>query len=161
MARRRYYRSRRTVPRQKWLTNMCDVRIETGSDSTVIGSGVTVLFTADIITNESNQNGTTNGNAGLTSNATILKTGRWKCKGVITGIYATNYIIGMMYVPEGYNTNETSGIISQSVVYRHPEWVLAWKRVDYTDASQSNEFSLSSRLKRNLNSGDKVVFLLW
>ena len=159
MARRRYYRSRRTIPKQKWLTNMCNSVIKTGSEADVFGSGVSGFFYVPIITNRVNQTSITS-SSGTTSNATILKTGRWKCKGVITGgIFSVNYMVGLMYVPEGYQVSD-AGYIEETIVYRHPEWVLCWKRFDYSDAAQNNEFSLSSRLKRNLNAADSIIMFL-
>lgn len=163
MARRRYYRSRRTIPRQKWLTNMCNVLINSNSaQNTVINAGYCYLFKAEVIVNTGNLTQVSAQQTSTTTNTSILKTGRWKCKGVITaGSEALNYMVGLMYIPEGYDTTISSTtVISQTVVFRHPEWVLCWKRFDYTNAGQSNEFSISSRLKRNLNSNDKIVMFL-
>ena len=162
MARRRYYyRTRRTVPKQKWLTNMCAVNINSVSGQvTTIGNSYSYIYSTDIIRNTSNK--VVSPDTTIYTNATILKTGRWKCKGIISsGFEAFNYLVGLMYIPEGYTITNTSTTIDyQTVIYQHPEWVLCWKRFDYTNAGQSNEFSLSSRLKRNLNSGDRVIMFL-
>ena len=162
MARRRYYRSRRTIPKQKWLTNMCNISINSVSaQATSIGGGLSYLYTTDIITNTSNVTATYNGATVNGTNASILKTGRWKCKGVIvSGFEALNYMIGLMYIPEGYTLSNSTLYENGTIIYKHPEWLLCWKRFDYSNAGQSNDFSLSSRLKRNLNSGDKIVMFL-
>lgn len=162
MARRRYYRSRRTIPKQKWLLNMCNVSVYSNTTQTTsISGGQSYLYTMDIISNTTNTTQTTNTNTISSSNSTILKTGRWKCKGIIvSGFEALNYMVGIMYIPEGYTITSSGIFESGSVMYKHPEWVLCWKRFDYSNAGQSNDFSLTSRLKRNLNSGDRIVMFL-
>lgn len=165
MARRRYYRSRRTVPRQKWLINMCDVRIDVPTAQDVeLGTETSYIFSTPIIINESNQvlsSTMASAPQPTATNATILKTGRWKVKGVIsTGLQTTlDYMVGLCYVPEGY-TLSNNGSMTNTLPYKHPEWVLAWKRFDFINLGQSNEISLSSRLKRNLNSGDRIVLFV-
>lgn len=156
MARRRYYRSRRVYPKQKWLP----VNNELGMNGIEILAASNFLTTVQPITENSSRNITDGG--GNVSSATIIKTGRFRIKGVLsvnTGA-AMSYIIGIAYVPEGYVINQTAtgiGNLGNTFFYKHPEWILCWTRMDFSNASQGNEFSLSSRLKRNLNTGDQIV----
>lgn len=158
MARRRYYRSRRVYPKQKWLP----VNNELGMDGRDSLPGAGYVITTLPITQNSSRNIDDGG--GNVSNATIIKIGRVRIKGVImasttTGI-GMSYIIGIAYIPEGYAISQAPvGITSlgTSFFYKHPEWIMCWTRMDYSNAGQGNEFSLSSRLKRNLNTGDQIV----
>lgn len=58
--------------------------------------------------------------------------------------------VALIYVPEGVDYDA-------GILFRHPEWILAHKLVT-CDADQSLpiNFSISSRLARNLNSGDRI-----
>lgn len=158
MARRRYYRSRRVYPKQKWLP----VNNELGMNGLASLSGSNYVVTTQPITENSSRNITDGG--GNVSSATIVKIGRVRIKGVIvspdtTGI-GMSYIIGIAYLPEGYNISQVpAGIdnLGNTFFYKHPEWIMCWTRTDYSNAGQANEFSLSSRLKRNLNTGDQIV----
>lgn len=47
----------------------------------------------------------------------------------------------------------------QTIFYSHPEWLMAWTRMDFTNAAQKNEFSLTTSLKRNLQPGDRIVLV--
>lgn len=86
-----------------------------------------------------------------------MKTGRFKFKGIIP---ASNnqfsYTVFIAYVPEGFSVTQ-GAVNDQNIFYQHPEWVIGWTRKDYYTNSQSNEISITSRLKRNLNTGDQIV----
>lgn len=157
MARRRYYRSRRVYPKQKWLP----VNNELGMNGLEMLGAASFVTTVQPITENSSRNITDGG--GNVSSATIIKIGRVKIKGVLsvsTTGGAVSYIIGIAYVPEGYTINQTAtgiGNLGNTFFYKHPEWIMCWTRIDYNNAGQGNEFSLSSRLKRNLNTGDQIV----
>lgn len=64
-----------------------------------------------------------------------------------------------MFVPQGWGLTDLGSIVSE-----HPEWIMAWSVVDMpvvqanSTLTETNKFSMSSRLKRNLNSGDRIVF---
>lgn len=157
MARRRYYRVKRVYPKQKWLP----VNNEVGMNGIESMTESAYLTTILPITENPSRNIADGG--GNVSSATIIKVGRVRIKGVLlsntTGI-GMSYIIGVAYVPEGYNISQTSapiGNLGDSFFYKHPEWIMCWTRIDYSNASQQNEFSLSSILKRNLNTGDRII----
>lgn len=153
--RRRYYRVKKVYPKQKWLPVNNEVNI----------AGATVLanyynMTVQPITENPSRNSADG--SGNVSSASILKAGRFRFKGVLNSSSsgAISYIIGVSYIPEGYSVSQGTIALStlgECFFYRHPEWILCWTRYDYTDTSQRNEFSMSSKLKRNLNSGDQIV----
>lgn len=164
----RYYRRRYTrvvKPKKKWATNIRKIFFDTGSiGSTQVGNVVSLCV---------NSNETTGGQA-VAPTPTIIKTGNYKvqCDAHI-GTNASAVIRSMMYImylPEGVYFPSTSSVPSQAyhqnfdslsaIVSRHPEWILAWRQFGSDLISSStnlDKVSFSSRLKRNLNSGDQVV----
>lgn len=152
MPRRHYYR--RTVrPKQKWAVNMVDCVIS--AISVNLNAGDAAVFKNTVCKNSTRIEESA---SYLTSSAQILKTGMFKFKGVIPNVAANvNYLIYICYVPEGYpHENNLGSQDGHDIFYRHPEWVLAWTRKDYVSIEQNNEVYLSSRLKRNLSTGDEI-----
>lgn len=147
MPRRRYYRRyTRVVPaKKKWASN-----IITGTIGTA-GSGE-----ADNLTLVANSSPT------ATPTPVIVKTGNFKIQGdayldVRTGggNISVAARVFVLYTPEGV-TSDFATVIGQ-----HPEWIMGWTQLDLpiTNAAAiaaGNRFTLSTRLKRNLNSGDKI-----
>lgn len=157
---KRYYRRVVRAAKKKWAPNTVEVRV---SSATQVGSSSYNCLIQTIV-----QNGTRITSAGAATQSTmqILKTSRFRFRGVIsasasTGVSLLYYIA---YLPEGTSTlyaatNDSTASLGDSIFYTHPEWVMAWGRKDFIDASQSNELSLTTKLKRNLNSGDQIVFV--
>lgn len=164
---RRYYRSRvRYVkPRKRWASNIAKdpfrfpVTLQTGTPR-----GLPVYYgSASVLVANSVQNSS--------PTPTIIKTGNFKIQGnfqqlasasVSDNTYACTLYI--MYVPQGFDISDAN--VMRSLVADHPEWIMAWSLLD-TNATNSSsttaltKFSCSSRLKRNLNSGDRIcaIFL--
>lgn len=142
----RYYRRRRTVvvrPKKKWASNM---KL----------AGLTTAVPTQVLVENSLQ--------AASPTPVIVKVGNFKVQGdaVITPgttpIPIASLIVVVFYLPEGITL---AGGTAQSVVEQHPEWILAWKQMDVapiavTGQGTCDAFSVSSRLKRNLNSGDRV-----
>ena len=66
------------------------------------------------------------------------------------------------YVPEGINlpNNQELGAWFE----KHPEYVMAWKPIpirQLNDQATNDVITVSSRMKRNLNSGDKIIVALY
>lgn len=151
---RRYYRRRTVVvrPKKKWGSNITNFNLTTTGDTTA-QVATTVLVQ----------------NAASSSNPTpvILKCGNFKLQGdaYYQSGNSTSLIQLMLYVfylPEGA-TPETPAQY-QALLTAHPEWILAWKYVEGISPTSAktenlNTYSFSSRLKRNLNSGDRVVLV--
>ena len=94
----------------------------------------------------------------------VVKTGNFKIQGDCLVSSQNNItspvqvIVYIMYLPEVVVAQANA----VTAIQDHPEWIMAWKVVDVTNGvqtSNSSSFSFSSRLKRNLNSGDCVALV--
>ena len=155
----RYYRRRyRTIvraPKKKWATNI-----------------VTRTFTIDSQNPSPYITMVTNAAQNNTPTPTILKCGNFKVNAdfvlaysqapsVIPIIHVVAYIL---FLPEGILPTNNAQL--GAVIGAHPEYIMAWKQLDadldYSTTNPTNvgtqRVTFSSRLKRNLNSGDQVVF---
>lgn len=162
MSKRYYYRrSKRTYPKQKWQMNFadCDLSLEFSEIEGFPGNSFysihKMICQTVVPTGSSGQ--------GVVSANNIVKTGNFKVKGdyIFTNT-SSHYsiILYVVFVPQGISPNNTAvsnDNLGTSLFFSHPEWVLCWTRFD-TKEDASNHFSMSSRLKRNLNSGDQIMF---
>lgn len=144
---RRYYRRRTVVraPKKKWASNMQIGSLASGSE------------TAKVLVENSVQT--------ATPTPIILKVGNIKLQGDVNIINTTSsilsnpsFVVMVFYLPEGI---ALSAATANTVASQHPEWIMAWKMIDTASvtaaaAVASPSFSVSSRLKRNLNSGDRI-----
>lgn len=149
---RRYYRRTRTVvraPRKKWGSNIKNFDFNTA------GTATNQVGTVTLVENSS---------ATSTPTPVILKVGNFKVQGDAAFATSASARVGLsiyiVYVPEGIVPTDAAAY--QSMITAHPEWILTWKYVSANSGNgtdESNSFSFSSRLKRNLNSGDKVMLI--
>lgn len=167
----RYYRRRYTrvvKPKKKWATNIRKVFLDTQT------IGVTRVGAAIVLCANSLETAGGQGHSAVVPTPTIIKTGNYKvqCDAHI-GTNSSAVIRSMMYImylPEGVYAASTSSTVSEAyeqnfdalslIVSRHPEWILAWRQFgsDLIGSSTNlDKVSFSSRLKRNLNSGDQIV----
>lgn len=77
-----------------------------------------------------------------------------------------NYIVYLCYVPNaatidnGQNPIQDSNL-RQAYFYLHPEYVLAWTRIDYMqNTGDSGEVNLYSRIKKRISPGDRLAVVL-
>ena len=139
----RYYKYRRSYvkkvyPRKRWCSNIKSDTLRLIIRNTETSANDTYLVCA-------------NSPVGSTPNPVILKFSRFKIKGDVRFSNSTAGVItsGMIYavfVPEGNELN-------YNLISAHPEYILGWT---YLSMDSGNSFSITSSLKRNLNSGDKV-----
>lgn len=147
-------RVRKTVyvkPKKRWATNILSFNKSF--------EGAEGLFAAtQVLVENSTQNSS--------PTPTIVKTGNFKIQGDCTVSGSSNAVIGIsmyvIYVPEGITI--TSPTSAQNLISAHPEWILAWKfiaanRLSSSSTENVDAFSFSSRLKRNLNSGDTIQLI--
>lgn len=87
----------------------------------------------------------------------LLKYGRTKIKGdirtAVTNLGdSASCACYVVYMPQAY-------VLDPNVINQHPEWILGWTAISCDSGST---FSITSNLKRNLNSGDsiKLLFIL-
>lgn len=151
----RYRRYRRTIvraPKRKWGSNIASFNsVTTGNPASQFASFKLV------------------GNSAQSSNPTpvILKVGNFKIQGdvfVTPGAASSKTAVSIyiIYIPEGITLSSADN--ARGLVIAHPEWVMAWKfinsNVSTGTANENGEsFTFSSRLKRNLNSGDSIHLL--
>lgn len=159
MARRRYYRRsvRVVAAKKKWASNIKQITMRQGRVN--VGGGPI----GDYAILVSNATGTS------TPTPVIVKTGNFKisvdavAQVNLTAVSSVNVIVFIAFLPEGYVYNSTDVNAGYFLINNHPEWIMAWKQIDFTSAtgaatSNSVTANFSSRLKRNLNSGDKIIF---
>lgn len=141
MARRYYtrYRPRTYRAKRKWSPTLVNGTITTSAQA-----GTTA--TAFVVLCENSANVGTN-----TPVSTIVKV---KNARVVldpqsnVGSSIRNSFYAIMYVPQGYQ-------LTAETPTQHPEWIMVWRTID--TAGDSRNITMSSRLTRNLNSGDKIV----
>ena len=136
---KRYYK--KVFPKKRWASNIksdtLDLNLGTSSSSV---TGQSMLC----------------GNTVQTDSPTpvILKFGRVKVKGDVrfsqTNVSQfTSCMVYCVFLPEG-NT------LSIDFISKHPEYIIGWTSISLDSGST---FSLTSALKRNLNSGDQIRLL--
>lgn len=146
----RYYRRRYTRvvrPKKKWASN-----IATWTNESVSGVPAVSLVSNSV------QSGT--------PTPTILKVGNFKVSVDLTfttgQTVATGYIPAViayiLYVPEGWAVDASTAF--NNLIRTHPEWIMATKTMGANSRVDSvfpvDTLNLSTRLKRNLNSGDRI-----
>ena len=148
----RYYRRRYTRvvrPKKKWASN-----ITVWNAQSLTGS-----YAALLVSNSAQASSPT---------PTILKVGNFKISADVVfktsgsnADYNFSCMAYILYVPEGW---ESSASAFNNLISKHPEWIMATKTLGVTSTTSSQNYTetlnLSTRLKRNLNSGDQVVFYL-
>lgn len=86
--------------------------------------------------------------------STIVKVKNFKVLCDITSVSnsISNLFVGIIFVPQGFT-------VSLTTPTEHPEWLLVWRTIDGTAGASLGvqNVQISSRLARNLNSGDSIV----
>lgn len=162
----RYRRYRRTIvraPKKKWASNMIPISSN--------------LTNVNISTDPQNPHYVLFGTALLAENKTettsptpvIIKTGNFRAQidawGSLTS--TSPMVVYIVYIPEGFGIDAAGATIA--MIRAHPEWVMGWKIGDasgwYATSGQADidfaKLTVSSRLKRNLNSGDKIYLVAY
>lgn len=89
--------------------------------------------------------------------ATVIKCGNFKVWfDMTTNLASTAPVHGrafIMFVPQNVT-------VDANLPLAHPEWIMAWRSLDIAASNSLQAVSLQSKLKRNLNSGDRVIALL-
>lgn len=167
---RKYYRSKRTYyrryARKKWTPYNSEVTVPAPASqlaqSYVLENAATCIF------GSSNSLGTYAAASDALS-AVNYYVCRIRFKGVLstplsqTGV---NYIVYLCYVPNaatidtGLNAIQDSNL-REAYFYLHPEYVLAWTRLDFQTATgDTGEIRLYSRIKKRISPGDRICLVL-
>lgn len=156
----RYYRRRYTKvvrPKKRWATNMYNF-----SGAILYGSNNTIAYSKQLVENNTE---------GSSPAPVMIKAGNFKAQfdtvltvGASGDVSARAYIV---YVPQGYTipTDASMFLTISNIVGQHPEWILVWRQLDFGNANAAGSVDtsvvrMSSRLKRNLNTGDSIYFFL-
>lgn len=93
---------------------------------------------------------------------------RCRFKGVLpsTSAAGMSYVVYICYIPNavvvdnGQNPGQITNLRA-SYFYLHPEYVLAWTRVDYVAGTgDTGEISLYSKIKKRLSPGDRLAVVV-
>lgn len=155
---RRYYRSRirYVAPKKKWASNIVNGTVELSVIGTGAQGAISGVFGQYTLAENKSQS--------FAPTPTIIKTANFKVQGVFTFDvepasiqYIKDLNCYILYLPEGIAN------VTRDLINAHPEWIMGWTKVNVVVVSGTNNnyatrFSVTSKkLKRNLNSGDKIV----
>lgn len=146
---RRYYYGRRSYrgsrPKRKW----CPALIQ--GTLTVSGPGTSYSGSNSVLCSNAPSSVST------VPVATVIKVKNFKVvlDVDIANSLFSNVFVCIMYIPEAVT-------VSNELPLQHPEWILVWRTIDVNSSannstSQIQNLQMSSRLARNLNSGDKII----
>lgn len=165
----RYYRRRYTRvvrPKKKWASNFRDILMRFPQNTAIPEFAQVKL----LCVNGEETQGVGPQALVISPTPVIVKTGNYKVQcDVAMGTSAAALVsvyVYVVYIPEGVlveNTLQASYNFYNQLVLKHPEWVLAWKQVGSELISANTNIdrvTFSSRLKRNLNSGDGVYLVV-
>lgn len=165
---RKYYRSRRTYrryARKKWTPYNSEVTITTPTNQ--LPQAYVLEQSAPCIYGSSNSLGNF-ASASDALSAVNYYVCRVRFKGVISNASAIglNYIVYLCYVPNAATIGDgttpiQSANLRQAYFYLHPEYVLAWTRIDYqTGTGDTGEIRLYSKIKKRVSPGDRICLVL-
>lgn len=153
----RYYRRRYTRvvrPKKRWATNIKSLNDSKNN----IGSST--AYSATVLVENSSQT------AFVTPTPTVLKAGNFKVQAdasyTTAGISHVDVRAYILFLPEGMTAASYADY--DAIIKNHPEWIMGWKYAsrDFAVGNATTDiqtFQFSSRLKRNLNSGDQIAFV--
>lgn len=93
---------------------------------------------------------------------------RARFKGVLKAPLAAgvNYILYLCYIPNAVAVDNGQNPIAEANLrsayfYLHPEYVLAWTRIDYINSTgDTGEVSLYTKIKKRISPGDRIAFVV-
>lgn len=153
---RRYYRSRKIYryPKRKWATRMTN---QNGALS--INADTQLANRQFVIVNNSQDIDS--------PTPTIVKCGNpnisIELAIQLSAAGSTDATAFLIYTPELALSNDADFSACRSFIEAHPEYIMAWKRFDgnsYSSEISCNTVILTSRLKRNLNTNDRLRLII-
>nr|ANB82425.1 capsid protein [Porcine serum-associated circular virus] len=148
----RYYKYKRyyqkVYPRKRWASNIGNL-----TTRIAFSQGQTSSVGSTVICSNSAQT--------ATPTPVLLKFGRCKCKIDLQPVSiptssanSLSLVAYLTFVPQGVNMNESQ--VSYNLIKNHPEYVMGWQQISL---DSTGSMSLTSKLKRNLNSGDGIYII--
>lgn len=139
-------KKRRIYPKKKW----CPVFINFGENEPqiTVNSQTVQTITRDLCVNSAATS--------IAPTATIIKCGYFKVSFELDSQLGNSQVLSgfcaIMFVPQGLTPDKDYPTI-------HPEYMMAWRSFNI-GTPNSNVVTIQSGLKRNLNSGDRVIFFI-
>lgn len=161
---RRYRRYKRTYYRKKrWTAYNTEIRVDVPVEA---GRNLDASSYIEVVSNC--VNGASNS---LQSNATptnsLSSVNYYVCRCRYKGIFESvsnpglSYIVYVAFVPNAVTVSKAIGQntnLFETYFYRHPEYILAWNRLDYiNNTGDTGDISLYSRVSKKIAPGDKIV----
>lgn len=164
---RRYRRYRRTYYRRKrWTAYNTEIRVD--APSIIGGTNPTLAAASYIEVVSTCVNGSSNSlqnNAAPSANLSAIN--YYVCRCRYKGIFETvtnpgiSYICYIAYVPNAVQISQNVGQntnLFSTYFYKHPEYVLAWTRLDYiNNTGDTGDISLYSRVAKKISPGDGII----
>lgn len=151
--RRRYYRSKK-----RWTPYNSDIVLAQPANLTndyVREIGVNAIFGAS----------NSLGNYAAASDA-LSAVNYYVCRCRFKGVFVTpmssgvSYVVYLCYIPNAVTIDDNprqSQNLREAYFYLHPEYILAWTRMDYiSNTGDTGEISLYSRITKRLSPGDRI-----
>lgn len=132
-------RTRYVVAKKKWTPAFASGNVEL--------TNVVPFATANLAENSAN--------TAAPPTATVIKVKNFKVNVDIVQTTATTVtvaVIGVFFVPERYQP-------TFDIFELHPEWCMGWRMISVSGLSEP-AVQFSSRLTRNLNSGDRICLVV-
>ena len=148
----RYYKYKRyykpVYPRKRWASNIGNLTTR-------------IAFSAGQTSSVGSTEICSNAAQTATPTPVLLKFGRCKIKIDLqpitmpaTGANSLSMVAYLTFVPQGVNMGESQ--VAYNLIKNHPEYVMAWQQVSLDSPVT---MTISSKLKRNLNSGDGIYII--
>lgn len=153
--RRRYTRTIVRAPKKRWASNIIEL---SGTPERDTNGQFSYYKTLAV-----------NKSEGSAPSPVIVKTGNFKVQFDLNINVAASGLVDckafILYLPQGMLSEPYNYTNLYPVIANHPEWIIAWRQLDFGNANAAGTIDtsvvkFSSRLKRNLNTGDTVIFAL-
>lgn len=159
------YRKRRYYRRKKWTPYNSEVTVNAPGQT--LTNGYALENAASCIYGASNSLGQYAA-ADTALSAVNYYVCRPRFKGVLSGPLPANvnYILYLCYIPNAVNVDTGTQPIAEANLrsayfYLHPEYVLAWTRLDYiNNTGDTGEVSLYTKIKKRISPGDRLAFVV-
>lgn len=162
---KRTYKRRRYYRRKKWTPYTSEVTVTAPQQT--INTGYALENATNCIYGASNSLGNYAA-ASEALSAINYYACRMRFKGVLKAVLpaGVNYILYLCYVPNAVTIDNGTQTIPEANLrsayfYLHPEYVLAWTRIDYVNGTGDNgEVSLYTKIKKRISPGDRLAFVV-
>lgn len=162
---KRTYKRRRYYRRKKWTPYNSEVTVRAPDQQ--LNTAYALENAANCIYGASNSLGNYAA-ASEALSAINYYACRMRFKGVLNGPLTPgiNYVLYLCYIPNAVTVDNGTNPIQEANLrsayfYLHPEYVLAWTRIDYVNGTgDTGEVSLYTKIKKRISPGDRLAFVV-